>query len=161
MGWKFPYMKCRGCSLKEGVESYLNISLVPYGERKSWISISRLEDMIYSDDSIPTIYSDFERHFCSDCKTYTNWFMCKYSNSRLIEELSEEDLRINNSFFESNPEIIPTCVTCGGHDMIEKPLHEGCGGQLYLEFEESGFHDIDMSFTEWVYLPNGRIIKSD
>lgn len=160
MGWRAPYAVCKTCGLEEYIEHKSTVLNTPAGRGRKIVELGGLNIKLV-DPKIPIIYSKFEFHFCHDCEQFTDWFMAKYEekeNNFLKPFRDEDDLIRSVSYFESNPQVKPRCMSCAGHNIILNPVCN-CGGIKKVVFKETGILSMQVDFSHQYYLPDGRIAK--
>ena len=157
MGWRAPYAVCKECGLEEYIHHEPTVLNTPAGKGKRIIELGGLNIKLVEPE-IPIIYSKFEYHFCDDCEKFTDWFMAKYEekeNNFLRPFRDEEDLIRSINYFESNPQIIPRCVNCEGHNIVMNPTCS-CGGNIEVVFKETGILSMQVEFSRKFYMPDGK-----
>lgn len=77
-----------------------------------------------------------------------------------IFKFNFQEKKISNQYFIDNPHIKPRCVECESTNMNTKPIHE-CGGEISLEWINTGLISEQLILREWWYYPDGRIYKTN
>jgi len=160
MGWRAPYAVCKSCCSESYIEHESTVLNTPAGKGRKIIELGG-HNIKLVDPELPIIYSKFEYHYCNDCEKFTDWFMAKSEereNNSLRHFRDEKDIIRSKTYFKSNPQIEPRCMTCEGHNIILDPKCS-CGGSLIVVFKETGIHSMQVDFSRKFYLPNGKVAR--